>query len=144
MTHVVTHLRSVDDTAVETAEAAVLHGRTVTIVKAARRSARRSKNAPSHASGSRRFFSGSASAGNNAVEQLRGSANPAVRRTAIYLLREFGGSEALPDLTTLLDDTEPHVQREAVRAILSIGTEEAYAELQRALATRHEPDARSA
>jgi HEAT repeat protein len=38
-------------------------------------------------------------------------------------------------LTTLLDDTEPHVQREAVRAILSIGSEEAYAELQRALAT---------
>ena len=30
---------------------------------------------------------------------------------------------------------EPHVQREAVRAILSIGTEEAYAELQKALAT---------
>jgi HEAT repeat protein len=51
------------------------------------------------------------------------------------LLREFGGSEALPDLTTLLDDTEPQVQREAVRAILSIGTEEAYNELQKALAT---------
>ena len=61
--------------------------------------------------------------------------NPAVRRTAIHLLREFGGSEALPDLTTLLDDTEPQVQREAVRAILSIGTEEAYNELQKALAT---------
>jgi HEAT repeat protein len=76
---------------------------------------------------------GFGAAGRNAVEQLRGSANPAVRRTAIYLLREFGGTEALPDLTTLLDDTEPHVQREAVRAILSIGTEDAYAELQRAL-----------
>ncbi len=73
--------------------------------------------------------------GRLAVEQLRASANPAVRRTAIHLLREFGGSEALPDLTSLLADTEPHVQREAVRAILSIGSEEAYAELQRALAT---------
>ena len=78
---------------------------------------------------------GFGSAGRNAVEQLRASANPAVRRTAIHLLREFGGSEALPDLTTLLGDAEPQVQREAVRAILSIGTEEAYAELQRALAT---------
>jgi HEAT repeat protein len=73
--------------------------------------------------------------GRPAVEKLRGSANPAVRRTAVQLLREFGGTEALPDLTALLADTEPHVQREAVRAILSIGTEEAYAELQRALAT---------
>ncbi len=78
---------------------------------------------------------GFGAAGRPAVEQLRASANPAVRRTAIHLLREFGGTEALPDLTALLDDAEPHVQREAVRAILSIGTEEAYAELQRALAT---------
>jgi HEAT repeat protein len=69
------------------------------------------------------------------VEQLKGSANPAVRRTAIYLLREFGGSEALPDLTALLADAEPQIQREAVRAILMIGTDEAYAELQKALAT---------
>jgi HEAT repeat protein len=68
------------------------------------------------------------------VEQLRASANPAVRRTAIHLMRDFGGTEALSDLRALLDDAEPHVQREAVRAILAIGTEEAYAELQRALA----------
>jgi hypothetical protein len=73
--------------------------------------------------------------GRPAVEKLRGSANPAVRRTAVHLLREFGGTDALPDLTALLADTEPHVQREAVRAILSIGTEDAYGELQRALAT---------
>ena len=35
----------------------------------------------------------------------------AVRRTAIYLLREFGGSEALPDLTELLtiSDDEPFI-----------------------------------
>jgi HEAT repeat protein len=41
----------------------------------------------------------------------------------------------VPDLATLLDDTEPQVQREAVRAILMIGTEEAYSELQKALVT---------
>ena len=77
---------------------------------------------------------GFGAAGRQSVEQLKASANPAVRRTAIYLLREFGGSEALPDLTVLLDDAEPQIQREAVRAILMIGTEEAYGELQKALA----------
>ena len=73
--------------------------------------------------------------GRQTVERLKSSPNPAVRRTAIYLLREFGGSEALPDLTMLLADTAPQVQREAVRAILSIGTDAAYAVLQQALAS---------
>jgi hypothetical protein len=78
---------------------------------------------------------GFGAAGKRSVERLKNSANPAVRRTAVHLLREFGGSEALPDLTTLLDDAEPHVQREALRAILAIGTEQAYGVLQRAMAT---------
>ena len=68
-----------------------------------------------------------------AVERLKASPNPAVRRTAIHLLREFGGHEALPDLALLLDDTESQVQRETVRAILNIGTEGAYRVLQEAL-----------
>ncbi|MEQ1727284.1 MAG: HEAT repeat domain-containing protein [Vicinamibacterales bacterium] len=71
--------------------------------------------------------------GRQQVEQLKSSANPAVRRTAIYLLREFGGSEALPDLTELLDDAEPGVQRDAVRAILTIGTDRGYRVLEQAL-----------
>jgi len=74
-------------------------------------------------------------AGRVEVEQLKNSANAAVRRTAIRLLREYGGSAALPDLTELLDDAEPAVQREAVRAILTIGTDRGYAILERALAT---------
>src|SRR5213078_493116 len=61
--------------------------------------------------------------------------NPAVRRTAIHLMRQFGGSESLPDLTELLDDNEPQVQREAVRAILNIGTEKAFQILEQALTT---------
>src|SRR6058998_1456018 len=69
------------------------------------------------------------------VERLKGSQNAAVRRTAVYLLREFGGSDALPDLTELLDDNEPQVQREAVRAILNIGTEQSYQVLEQALAS---------
>jgi hypothetical protein len=73
--------------------------------------------------------------GKRTVERLKGSSNAAVRRTAIYLLREFGGSEALPELTELLDDTEPQVQREAVRAILNIGTDQSYQVLEQALAS---------
>jgi hypothetical protein len=73
--------------------------------------------------------------GKRTAERLKASANPAVRRTAIYLLREFGGNEALPDLTELLDDNEPQVQREAVRAILNIATEQSYQVLEQALAS---------
>jgi hypothetical protein len=71
--------------------------------------------------------------GRSEVERLKSSPNAAVRRTAIYLLREFGGSEALPELTELLNDSEQQVQREAVRAILNIGTERAYKVLEQAL-----------
>jgi hypothetical protein len=81
--------------------------------------------------------------GRQAVERLRTSPNGAVRRTAIYLLREFGGREALPDLTMLLDDAEPQVQREAVRAIVNIGTDRAYEVLQQAL-TRASAQSREA
>jgi hypothetical protein len=69
------------------------------------------------------------------IERLKASPNAVVRRTAIYLMREFGGSESLPDLTELLDDNEPQVQREAVRAILNIGTDAAYQILREALAS---------
>jgi hypothetical protein len=133
MTHVVTHLRSVDDSAVEQLQQ-LCYMVGPSIVKALAEAIANEKRAVAR----QRFTQlllGFGAAGKNAVEQLRASQNPAVRRTAIHLLREFGGSEALPDLTTLLDDKEPHVQREAVRAILSIGSDEAYAELQRALAT---------
>jgi hypothetical protein len=72
------------------------------------------------------------------IERLKNSANAAVRRTAIQLMRQFGGSDALPELTELLDDTEPQVQREAVRAILNIGTDKAFQVLQQALASGSE------
>jgi hypothetical protein len=73
------------------------------------------------------------SVGRRTIERLKNSQNPAVRRTAIQLMRQFGGSEALPDLTELLDDSEPQVQREAVRAILNVGTDAAYRILEQAL-----------
>ena len=80
--------------------------------------------------------------GKRTAERLKSSPNAAVRRTAIYLLREFGGSDALPDLTELLDDNEPQVQREAVRAILNIGTEQSYQVLETGARRRHRALAR--
>jgi len=72
-------------------------------------------------------------AGRQAVERLMQSSNSAVRRTAVLLLREFGGQEALPELESLLNDREPHVQREATRAIALLGIEAAFDTLTRAL-----------
>ena len=81
----------------------------------------------------RELLLGFGAAGRQSVEQLKNSSNPAVRRTAIDLLRVFGGREALPELASMLDDADPQVQRESIRAIVQIGTDEAYAVLERAL-----------
>ena len=83
------------------------------------------------------------SLGRRTAERLKNSPNAAVRRTAILLLREFGGTEALPELTELLDDREPRVQREAVRAIVNIGTPRAFQVLGQAL-QRGTPESREA
>lgn len=72
-------------------------------------------------------------AGRKEAERLKSSPNAAVRRTAVHLLREFGGSDALPELTQLLNDPDVQVQREAVRAILNIGSEQACRVLERAI-----------
>lgn len=73
--------------------------------------------------------------GRQCVDQLRRSVNPSVRRTAVQLLRTFGGDDALADLAELLNDTEAHVQREAVRALIAIEVDEAYALLEQALSS---------
>jgi HEAT repeat protein len=57
-------------------------------------------------------------AGRESVQSLMSAANWEVRRTAAYLLREFGGAEGLVELRPLLTDSEPLVQREAVQALL--------------------------
>jgi HEAT repeat protein len=81
----------------------------------------------------RELLLGFGAAGRQSVEQLKHSPNPAVRRTAIDLLRVFGGREALPELESMLNDQDPQVQRDSIRAIVHIGTNEAYAVLERAL-----------
>ena len=53
----------------------------------------------------------------------------------MQLLRTFGGDDALSDLAELLNDSEAHVQREAVRALIAIAVDEAYALLEQALAS---------
>lgn len=81
----------------------------------------------------RELLLGFGAAARTSVEQLKGSSNPAVRRTAIELLRVLGGDEALPELASLLNDADPQVQRESIRAIVQIGTPKACAVLERAL-----------
>ena len=67
------------------------------------------------------------------ANELKSSRNPAVRRAAIDLLRGLAGDAALPDLRQMLDDQDSQVQREALRAILQVGTAEAYQMLEQAL-----------
>jgi hypothetical protein len=73
--------------------------------------------------------------GRESVQRLMSSPNWEVRRTAAYLLREFGGTEGLKELIPLLTDAEPLVQREAIQGLLLNGSDEASGILLRALAT---------
>ena len=76
---------------------------------------------------------GFGAAGRETVERLKRSPNPTVRRTAIDMLRMFGGQDALADLATMLEDRDPQVQRDAIKAIAQLGNDEAFAVLQKAL-----------
>ena len=77
------------------------------------------------------------------AKALRDSTNPAVRRAAIEVLRAVGGAgAALGDLRSLLADDDPNVQREALRAIIQIGSDEAYAVLEEALTSGDRASAR--
>jgi hypothetical protein len=78
---------------------------------------------------------GFGAAGRDSVQQLMHAANWEVRRTAAFLLREFGGAEGLRELVPLLTDTEPLVQREAVQALVFNGSEAASQILLQALTT---------
>jgi HEAT repeats/PBS lyase HEAT-like repeat len=81
----------------------------------------------------RELLFGFGAAGRETVERLKQSPNPTVRRTAIDMLRMFGGQDALADLATMLEDLDPLVQRDAIKAIAQLGNDEAFAVLQKAL-----------
>jgi HEAT repeat protein len=131
MRHVASHLDTADAKVVEAARRFCVALGTVAIRPLAEVLSREERNRPrTHLID---VLTGFGAAGREAVESLRRSPNAAVRRTAVLLLREFGGQEALPELATLLDDAEPHVQREATRAIATLGTDAAYDTLIRAL-----------
>jgi HEAT repeat protein len=73
--------------------------------------------------------------GRDVVQQLMLAPNWEVRRTAAFLLREFGGAEGLRELIPLLTDSEPLVQREAVQGLMLNGSDAAAEILVRALDT---------
>ena len=73
--------------------------------------------------------------GRDVVQQLMHAPNWEVRRTAAFLLREFGGAEGLKELIPLLSDNEPLVQREAVQGLVLNGSKEAAVILVQALDT---------
>jgi hypothetical protein len=64
--------------------------------------------------------------GREAVQELLDAPSWEVRRTAAYLLTEFGDAGNLAALEPLLADREPRVQREALRAVMLSGNEHAY------------------
>lgn len=131
LSHVVSHLPTLDDTSFAKVRALCLSLGEGLIGPLAETLAAEDRTRPRERMTA--ILIGFGAIGRREVERLKNSANPAVRRAAVYLLREFGGREALPELTELLKDSEPQVQREAVRAILNIGTDRAYAVLEQAL-----------
>jgi len=134
MQHIVIHLGNVDDAQFERVKSVCLKFGEVLVKPLAEALAAETRGARTRERLTDILLAFGAVA-KRTIERLKNSANAAVRRTAVQLMRQFGGSDALPELKELLDDAEPQVQREAVRAILNVGTDKAFQILQEALAT---------
>ncbi|HJR61312.1 MAG TPA: HEAT repeat domain-containing protein, partial [Vicinamibacterales bacterium] len=133
MKHVAAHLRTADDDAFERFERLCRAIGTPVIaplaeVLSAEQDARSRRRL-------RDVLVGFGAQGRDVVQQLMHAPNWEVRRTAAFLLREFGGSEGLRELIPLLTDTEPLVQREAIQGLMLNGSDEAAAILVQALGT---------
>jgi len=140
MRHVASHLDTPDGRVVKAARRFCLALGTIAIRPLAEVLSQEERNRPrTHLI---EILTGFGAAGRQAVESLRQSPNAAVRRTAVLLLRDFGGQEALPELVSLLDDAELHVRREATRAIATLGIDSGYDALIGALERGNE-DARA-
>ena len=133
MKHVAAHLRSADDDAFKQFQQLCLSIGTPVIAPLAE-----ALSAEQDARSRRRLrdvLVGFGAQGRDVVQQLMNAPNWEVRRTAAFLLREFGGSEGLKELIPLLTDNEPLVQREAVQGLVLNGSNEAAAILVNALGT---------
>jgi hypothetical protein len=133
MKHVAAHLRSADDAAFNQFEQLCRSIGTPVIAPLAE-----ALSAEQDARSRRRLrdvLVGFGAQGRDAVQQLMNAPNWEVRRTAAFLLLEFGGSEGLKELIPLLTDNEPLVQREAVQGLVFNGSDEAAAILVTALGT---------
>lgn len=133
MKHVAAHLRSADDTAFKQFQQLCLSIGTPVIAPLAE-----ALSAEHDARSRRRLrdvLVGFGAKGRDVVQQLMNAPNWEVRRTAAFLLREFGGSEGLKELIPLLTDNEPLVQREAVQGLVLNGSTEAAAIFVNALGT---------
>ena len=129
--HLVVQLRKVDDDGVEPITQ-LCHAVGPRIVKALAEALMTEDNTRA-VRRLRDLLLGFGAAGRETVEQLKLSPNPTARRTAIELLRMFGGRDALTDLAAMLGDGDPQVQREAVRALVHVGSPGAIAIVRRAL-----------
>ena len=131
MKHVAAHLRSADDPAYVRFKA-LCHAIGTPVIAPLAEVLTTEQDARSRRR-LRDILLGFGARGREAVQQLMNAANWEVRRTAAYLLREFGGSEGLKELVPLLADSEPLVQREAIQGLLLNGSDEASAILMKAI-----------
>ena len=123
MRHVSTYLRASDDEAYERFKG-LCHAIGPAVIPALAEGLSSEKDARARRR-LRDILVGFGPKGRESVQRLMNAPNWEVRRTAAYLLREFGGAEGLKDLIPLLNDSEPLVQREAVQGLVMNGSEEA-------------------
>ena len=103
MRHIGAHLATIDDAQFERVKAMCLSVGDVLVRPLADALAAEERARPRERL--EQVLIGFGAAGRREAERLKSSPNAAVRRTAVYLLREFGGTDALPDLTELLERT---------------------------------------
>jgi HEAT repeat protein len=123
MKHVSAHLRGSDDASHERFKA-LCHAIGPAVIPALAEVLSSEKDAHSRRR-LRDILVGFGAKGRESVQRLMNAQNWEVRRTAAFLLREFGGAEGLKELIPLLTDTEPLVQREAVQGLVLNGSDEA-------------------
>lgn len=133
MKHVAAHLRTADETGYERFKR-LCHGMGTPVVAPLAEVLSTEQDSRSRRR-LRDILVGFGAQGHAVVQQLMNAPNWEVRRTAAYLLREFGGSEGLKELVPLLTDSEPLVRREAIQGLVLNGTDEASGILLKALAS---------